>query len=262
MRIEGSVAVVTGAASGIGKAIAEQLALAGARGVVVSDLDAEGAEKVAAGIGSAALAVQADVGEEASVQALVARARERFGQVDIFVSNAGLTVTGSYDAPDEDWKRAMIVNMMSHVYAARAVLPAMLEAGRGHLVQTIAACGVLTAFGAAPYVVAKQGAVAFAEYLAVEYGDQGIGVSCLLPQAVNTPMLAASVSSNEQLAQLKKNSEVLEPEDVARAALAGIEENRLHVFTHKGSAESFRQRAADADVWAAQMRAIRHGGRP
>ncbi|MET7648864.1 SDR family oxidoreductase [Streptomyces sp. NPDC005426] len=262
MRIEGSVAVVTGAASGIGKAIAHQLALAGARGVVVSDLDAEGAEKVAAEIGAGALAVQADVADEASVQALVERARERFGAVDLFVSNAGLTVTGSFDATDEDWKRALDVNMMSHVYAARAVVPAMLEAGRGHLLQTIAACGVLTAFGAAPYSVAKQGAVAFAEYLAVEYGDRGIGVSCLMPQAVNTPMLAASVSSNEQLALLKENSEVLEPEQVAKAALAGVEENRMHIFTHQGSADSFRLRADDADRWVAQMRAIRSGGRP
>ena len=151
MRIEGSVAVVTGAASGIGKAIAEQLALAGARGVVVSDIDDEAAEKVAAGIGvDRAIAVRTDVADEAAVQALVERARERFGDVDLFVSNAGLTVTGSFDASDEDWKNAMIVNMMSHVYAARAVLPAMLENGRGHLLQTIAACGVLTAFGAAP----------------------------------------------------------------------------------------------------------------
>ncbi|MFF7648070.1 SDR family NAD(P)-dependent oxidoreductase [Streptomyces canus] len=263
MRIEGSVAVVTGAASGIGKAIAEQLALAGARGVVVSDIDGEAAEKVAAGIGAdRAIAVRTDVADEAAVQALVERARERFGDVDLFVSNAGLTVTGSFDASDEDWKNAMIVNMMSHVYAARAVLPSMLANGRGHLLQTIAACGVLTAFGAAPYSVAKQGAVAFAEYLAVEYGHRGIGVSCLMPQAVNTPMLAASVSSNEQLALLKEHSEVLEPEQVAQAALTGIEENRMHIFTHKGSADSFRQRADDADEWVAQMRAIRHGGRP
>ncbi|MFJ5034162.1 SDR family oxidoreductase [Streptomyces sp. NPDC088560] len=259
MKIEGSVAVVTGAASGIGEAIAEALAAAGARGVVVSDIDAEGAEKVAAGIGAQALAVVADVADEASIQALVDRARERFGSVDIFVSNAGLTVTGSYDASDEDWKRALDVNMMSHVWAARAVVPAMLEAGRGHLVQTIAACGVLTAFGAAPYSVAKMGAVAFAEYLAVEYGHRGLGVSCLMPQAVNTPMLAASVSSNEQLAKLKEVSEVLEPEQVAKAALEAIEENRIHVFTHQGSADSFRQRAEDADVWVAQMRGIRHG---
>ncbi|MFD8819913.1 SDR family oxidoreductase, partial [Streptomyces sp. NPDC059627] len=135
---------------------------AGPGGVVVSDTDLEGAEMVAAGIGADALAVRADVADEASIQALVDRARERFGSVDIFVSNAGLTVTGSYDASDEDWKRALDVNMMSHVWAARAVVPAMLEAGRGHLVQTIAACGVLTAFGAAPYSVAKQGAVAWA----------------------------------------------------------------------------------------------------
>ncbi|MDI3390357.1 SDR family oxidoreductase [Streptomyces sp. B-S-A8] len=262
MRIQDRVAVVTGAGSGIGKAIAEKLDTAGARGVVVSDIDLDAAEKAAAAIGGNALAVQADVGDEASVQALVERARERFGDVDLFVSNAGLTVTGSFDAPDEDWQRALTVNMMSHVYAARAVLPAMLANGRGHLLQTIAACGVLTAFGAAPYSVAKQGAVAFAEYLAVEYGHRGIGVSCLLPQAVNTPMLAESVSSNEQLALLKEKSEVLEPEQVAAAALRGVEENRLHVFTHRGSADSFRLRADDADKWAADMRAIRHGARP
>ncbi|MEU0451365.1 SDR family oxidoreductase [Streptomyces tendae] len=259
MRIEGSVAVVTGAASGIGKALAEQLALAGARAVVVSDIDAEGAERVASAIDGDTLAVRTDVADETSVQELVTRTRERFGDVDLFVSNAGLTVTGSFDASDDDWKRALDVNMMSHVYAARAVLPAMLEAGRGHLLQTIAACGVLTAFGAAPYSVAKQGAVAFAEYLAVEYGGRGIGVSCLLPQAVDTPMLAASVADNEQLALLKEHSEVLTPQQVALAALAGVEENRMHIFTHRGSADSFRLRADDADKWVAEMRAIRSG---
>lgn len=261
MKIEGSVAIVTGAANGIGRAIAERLRDAGARAVVVSDIDADGAERVAAAIGDGAMAVRADVGDESSVQELVARARERFGAVDLFVSNAGLTVTGSFDAPDADWKRAMDINMMSHVYAARAVLPAMLEAGRGHLLQTIAACGVLTAFGAAPYAVAKQGAVAFAEYLAVEYGDRGIGVSCLLPQAVNTQMLADSVANHKQLALLKENSEVLEPEQVAAAAIEGVEANRMHIFTHKGSADSFRLRAEDADAWVASMRAMR-AGRP
>lgn len=261
MKIEGSVAVVTGAASGIGKALAEQLREAGARAVVVSDIDGDGAERVATAIGDNAMAVRADVGDEVSVQALVARTRERFGDVDLFVSNAGLTVTGGFEASDADWRRAIDVNLMAHVYAARAVLPAMLAAGRGHLLQTIAACGVLTAFGAAPYGVAKQGAVAFAEYLAIEYGGQGIGVSCLLPQAVNTPMLAASVSSNEQLAILKEHSEVLEPEQVAAIALAGVEANRMHIFTHSGSADSFRLRAQDADQWVAEMRAMR-AGRP
>ncbi|WP_261564699.1 SDR family oxidoreductase [Frankia gtarii] len=259
MKIEGTVAVVTGAASGIGRALAERLRAAGARGVVVSDLDGDGAEEVAASIGDGAIAVRTDVADEAAVQELVARTRERFGAIDLFVSNAGLTVAGGFEASDADWRRAIDVNLMAHVYAARAVLPTMLEAGRGHLLQTIAACGVLTAFGAAPYTVAKQGAVAFAEYLAIEYGGRGIGVSCLLPQAVNTPMLTAGVSDHKALAVLKANSQVLEPEEVAVAALAGVEENRLHIFTHAGSADSFRLRADDADAWAAAMRAMLAG---
>jgi NAD(P)-dependent dehydrogenase (short-subunit alcohol dehydrogenase family) len=203
MKIDGSVAVVTGAASGIGKALAGKLRDAGARAVVVADIDGAGAEQVAASLGAGALAARTDVADEASVQELVALTRDRFGGVDLFVSNAGLTVTGGFEASDDDWRRAIEVNLMAHVYAARAVLPAMLEAGRGHLLQTIAAAGVLTAFGAAPYTVAKHGAVAFAEHLAVQYGGRGIGVSCLLPQAVNTPMLAASVSQHEELAVLR-----------------------------------------------------------
>lgn len=259
MRIEDSVAVVTGAASGIGKALAEQLHRRQARAVVIADLDGEAAEKVAASLGVGAVAVQVDVADDVSLRELVARTRRRFGEIDLFVSNAGLTVTGGFEATDADWKDALDVNLMAHVYAARAVLPAMLERGRGHLLQTIAACGVLTAFGAAPYTVAKHGAVAFAEYIAVHYGGKGIGVTCLCPQAVNTPMLAASVSSHEELAVLKSLSEVLEPEQVAAAGIAGVEANRMHVFPHAGSADSFRRRAQDPDTWVAEMRALLAG---
>ncbi|WP_433260134.1 SDR family oxidoreductase [Actinosynnema sp. CS-041913] len=261
MKIEGSVAVVTGAASGIGKALAEKLRDAGARGVVVSDLDGDGAEEVASALGDGAMAVRADVADESAVEELVAVTRERFGAIDLFVSNAGLTVIGGFEAPDDDWRRAIDVNLMAHVYAARAVLPAMLEAGRGHLLQTIAAAGVLTAFGAAPYTVAKHGAVAFAEHLAVQYGDRGIGVSCLLPQAVNTPMLTASVTDHEELAVLKSFSTVLEPEQVADIALAGVEANRIHIYPHPEAADSFRLRAQDPDRWVADMRAMRSGRR-
>jgi NAD(P)-dependent dehydrogenase (short-subunit alcohol dehydrogenase family) len=259
MQIAGSVAVVTGGASGIGKALAEKLSEAGARAVVVADLDEQGAEKVAASLDVDALAVRTDVADEASIQEVVARTRERFGDVDLFVSNAGLTVTGGFEATDDDWQRAFDVNLMAHVYAARAVVPSMLAAGRGHLLQTIAACGVLTAFGVGPYTVAKTAAVAFAEYLAVHHGEQGLGVSCLLPQAVNTPMMAASVRGNADLAVLKANSNVLEPEQVAEIALAGVEANHIHIYTHPGSADSFRRRAADPDAWVAEMQAMRAG---
>ncbi len=256
MKIEGSVAIVTGAASGIGKAIAERLHDAGARAVVIADLNGDGAQAVAGAIGDSAMAVQADVADEAAVRDLVARTCRRFGEVDLFASNAGLTVAGGFEVPDDGWRRAIDVNLMAHVYAARAVLPAMLERGHGHLLQTIAAAGVLTAFGAAPYTVAKHGAVAFAEYIAVHYGDRGIGVTCLCTQAVNTPMLAASVANYEELAVLKSLSEVLEPGQVAAAALAGVEANRMHVFTHADSIGSFRRRAQDPDKWVAEMRAL------
>jgi NAD(P)-dependent dehydrogenase (short-subunit alcohol dehydrogenase family) len=256
MKVEGSVAVVTGAASGIGKALSEKLRDAGARAVVVSDIDGSGAEKVAAGLGDIAVAVETDVAHESSVRALASVAMEQFGRIDLFCSNAGITVTGGYEAPDADWRRAMDVNLMAHVYAARAVLPSMLEAGRGHLLQTLSAAGMLTAFGAAPYAVSKHAAVAFAEYLAVHYGSQGVGVSCLCPQAVNTPTLTASVN-HESLAVLKSISEVLEPDQVANAAVAGIEANQLHIFPHSDTADSYRRRADNPDQWAAEMRALR-----
>jgi NAD(P)-dependent dehydrogenase (short-subunit alcohol dehydrogenase family) len=262
MKIAGSVAVVTGGASGIGKALAEKLTEAGAGAVVVADIDEAGAEKVAAALGDDALAVRTDVADEASIQELVARTRERFGDVDLFVSNAGLTVTGGLEATDDDWRRAIDVNLMAHVYAARAVAPSMLAAGRGHLLQTIAACGVLTAFGVGPYTVAKTAAVAYAEYLAVHYGEQGLGVSCLLPQAVNTPLLTASVSDHEELAVLKSFSNVLEPEKVAEIALAGVEANHIHIYPHPEAADSFRRRADDPDAWVAEMQGMRAGRRP
>jgi NAD(P)-dependent dehydrogenase (short-subunit alcohol dehydrogenase family) len=256
MKVKGSVAVVTGAASGIGKALSEKLRDAGALAVVVSDIDGSGVEKVAAELGDVAVAVETDVAHEASVRALASVAMEQFGRIDLFCSNAGITVTGGYEAPDADWRRAMDVNLMAHVYAARAVLPSMLEAGRGHLLQTLSAAGVLTAFGAAPYTVSKHAAVAFAEYLAVHYGSQGVGVSCLCPQAVNTPTLTASVNHDESLAVLKSISEVLEPGQVANTAVAGIEANQLYIFPHSDTADSYRRRADNPDHWAAEMRAL------
>ena len=259
MKIQDSVAVVTGGASGIGKALAEKLSAAGARGVVVADLDLAGAERVAASLGGTGLAVRTDVADEDSVRRLVAATLDRFGPIDLFVSNAGLTVTGDFGASNEDWRRAIEVNLMAHVYAARAVVPGMLENGGGHLLQTIAAAGVLTAFGAGPYTVAKHGAVAFAEYLAVHYGEQGLGVSCLMPQAVNTPMLTASVSDHKELAVLRSFSNVLEPEQVADIALAGIEANQIHIYPHPEAIDSFRLRAQDPDKWVAEMRAMRAG---
>ena len=143
--------------------------------------------------GHRALAVPADVSKEADVQALVARTEEAFGQVDLFFSNAGIIVAGGPEASDEAWARIWAINVQSHIYVARAVLPGMLARGEGYLEITASAAGLLTQLGSAPYAVTKHAAVAFAEWLSITYGDQGIRVSCLCPQAFTSNLLSTSM---------------------------------------------------------------------
>src|SRR5579862_1202709 len=172
MKLDNRVAVVTGGASGIGRALCRRFAAEGARGVVVADLDLAGAERVAGEIGG--LAVGTDVSREADVVELVARATAAFGRVDLFCSNAGIILEGGVETPDADWQRIWNINLMAHVYAARAVLPGMLERREGYLLQTASAAGLLTQIGSAPYAVTKHAAVSLAEWLSMTYGDRGI----------------------------------------------------------------------------------------
>ena len=195
MDVDGRVVVVTGGASGIGRALARAFAEHGARGTVVADLDLDGARAVVDELtqkGFAALAVGADVSEEGDVIALVAAAEEAFGPVDVFCANAGIAVAGGVEASNADWERMWAVNVQSHVYAARAVLPGMLERGEGYLVHTASAAGLLTQLGSAPYAVTKHAVVALAEWLSITHGDAGIRVSCLCPQGVWTGMTGAN----------------------------------------------------------------------
>jgi NAD(P)-dependent dehydrogenase (short-subunit alcohol dehydrogenase family) len=177
MQIRDSVVVVTGAGSGIGAAMARRFAEEGAAAVVVSDRDSAAAEAVAAEID--AVANVTDVTSEQAVAALVASTEERFGRIDLFCSNAGIGTGAGIEGFDEVWRQAFDVHVMAHVYAARAVLPGMLGRGHGYLLNTASAAGLLTSPGDAPYTVTKHGAVALAEWLAVEYRDRGIGVSVL-----------------------------------------------------------------------------------
>src|SRR5437660_1745371 len=180
--------VVTGAASGIGRALASRFAAEGARAVVVADLDITGAQAVAEEIGGHA--VRADVSRESEIVALVQESRARSGPIDLFCSNAGVPGPGGGpEAPDEQWQRTWEINVMAHVWAARALLPEMLERGEGYLLSTASAAGLLTQVGALAYSVTKHAAVAVAEWLAITYGDAGVKVSCLCPQGVRTPML-------------------------------------------------------------------------
>jgi len=209
MEVKDKVAIVTGGANGIGRALCRRLAAGGARGVVVADKDERAAMQVAEEIGGLAVAV--DVSVEADSVRLVEQATARFGPVDLFCSNAGIGLNGGPEVSNADWERIWQINVMAHVYAVRAVLPEMLKRGEGYLLNTASAAGLLTQIGSAPYSVTKHAAVAFAEWLAVTYGDAGIRVSCLCPQGVRTNMLLEAEESGTGFL----TEGALEPEEVA-----------------------------------------------
>jgi NAD(P)-dependent dehydrogenase (short-subunit alcohol dehydrogenase family) len=250
MELAGRVAVVTGGARGIGRALCRRLAAEGMRGVVVADLDAAGARAVAAEIGG--LGVGCDVAVGAEVAALVERAEAEWGAVDLYCSNAGIAVRGGPEVPDAEWERSWRVNVLAHVHAARAVLPGMRARGGGHLLGTVSAAGILNHALAAPYAVTKSAALSFFEWLAIAHGDDGIGVSCLCPLGVRTDMVAAEGPAAAALL-----GELMEPVAVAEAAVAGVREGRFLILPHPEVAEYARRRAADHDRWLRGMRRLR-----
>ncbi len=245
---------MTGGANGIGRALVDRFAAEGARGVVVVDIDAEGVARATAEIGDVGLGIVADVTNEADVKALAARAEDHFGAVDLFCSNAGLGTGGGLDVPDETWQRVWAVNVLAHVYAARAVLPAMIERGEGYLLNTASAAGLLTNIGDACYSVTKHAAVALAEWLAVTYGDQGIRVSCLCPQGVRTSLLLDAMDVPAGAVVVAQG--VIEPEDVAEAVVAGLADERFLILPHPVVADYWRHKADDPDRWLSGMRRL------
>jgi len=260
MELAGKVVVVTGGGSGIGAALCRRFAAEGARGVVVADRDAAGAAAVAHEIGG--LAVTTDVGVEADVQRLVERTVERFGAIDLFCSNAGVALGGGLDpltggpfAPDDAWRTSWDVNVMAHVYAARAVLPAMLARGEGYLLSTASAAGLLTDLSSHAYSVTKHAAVALAEALAISYGERGIRVSCLCPQGVRTPMLLGIGAELGGAAHLLPGA--IEAAQVAEAVVQGLRDERFLILPHPEAAEFYRRRAGDTDRWLAGMQRLR-----
>jgi NAD(P)-dependent dehydrogenase (short-subunit alcohol dehydrogenase family) len=250
MDVKDKVVVVTGGGDGIGRALCRRFAAERARAVVVADRDAPGARRVAEEIGG--LAVTADVGVEADIQGLVAETLTAFGAIDLFCSNAGIVVEGGPEIPDGDWQRIWQVNVMAHIYAARAVLPGMLERGSGYLLQTASAAGLLTQIGSAPYSVTKHAALAFAEWLAITYADAGIKVSCLCPQGVRTTMLASTHGGAGDM--LREHA--LEPEVVANAVVRGLADERFLILPHPEVAEYFCRKAEDYERWLRGMRRL------
>ncbi|HET6326427.1 MAG TPA: SDR family oxidoreductase [Planctomycetaceae bacterium] len=249
MELKGSVAVVTGGASGIGRALCQRFAAEGARGIVVSDMNEKGAQAVADEVKG--VAVSCDVGVEAQIIELVRRAEEAFGSIDLFCSNAGLATRGGEEAPDADWQRNWDVHVMSHVYAARAVLPGMLKRGHGYLLNTASAAGLLTEMGSAPYSVTKHAAVAFAEWMSIEHYDQGIRVSCLCPMGVTTNMLAVD---NPHVNYLKLTA--VTAEHAAEECVKAIREERFLVLPHPEVKEFYVYRANDTNRWMNGMRRL------
>jgi NAD(P)-dependent dehydrogenase (short-subunit alcohol dehydrogenase family) len=252
MELAGRHVVITGAASGIGRACAVRFAAEGAR-LVLADLDEERVEAVAADLG--ATGMRADVSRERDIRALVDAAQRRHGPIDLFYSNAGVGgPPGGPEASDDGLELCWRINVMAHVWAARALLPEMVVRGEGYLVSTASAAGLLTQLSALGYSMTKHAAVALAEWLSITYADAGIRVSCVCPQGVNTPMFQMAVAEDPVGSAPMLAAAVLEPDDVAAAVVEGIREERFLILPHPEVAEYLAFKGARPERWLAGMR--------
>jgi NAD(P)-dependent dehydrogenase (short-subunit alcohol dehydrogenase family) len=254
MEVRNKIVVVTGAASGIGRGLALRFGAEGARAVVAVDFDGPGATVVAEEIragGTEAVAMTADVSAEAQVAAVIEQCEADLGPIDLFCSNAGILVIGGQELPDDEWRRIIDVNLMGHIYAARHLVPRMLERGGGYLLNTCSAAGLLTQIGSAPYSVTKHAALAFAEWLAVTYGDRGLNVSALCPQAV-----ASKMTMGIEGGGVAGVDGMLTPEQVANSVVEGLADERFLILPHPEVLEYFRRKASDYDRWLAGMRRL------
>lgn len=246
MDLQDKVIIVTGGANGIGRALCRRFAAEGAARVAVSDVDLPAAERVAQEFGG--LPLRCDVSRETEVQSLVRDTLDACGRIDLFVSNAGMTVKGGVEVSNESWQRVWDVNVMAHVYAARAVLPHMLERGEGCLLQVASAAGLLTEMGSAVYSATKHAAVAFAEWMAIHYRPRGIRVSCLCPAGVDTGFL----DPNDVYDQFLKRSAAA-PEAVAESVVAGLKSEQFLILPHPEVAEFLAFKAQNYDHWLANF---------
>ena len=249
MKLEGKHAVITGGAGGIGAALARRFHAEGAAAVTLADLPGTPLDAIAGDVGG--LAVACDVTEEAEVQGLVERAEAAHGPIDVFCGNAGVALTGGETAPDADWRLNWELHVMAHVYAARAVAPGMAARGAGYLVITASAAGLLTHTGSATYAVTKHAAVALAEWLAIAYGDKGVRVSVLCPQAVRTAMIAGRESGVASV------DGVLSPEAVAASVVETMAREAFLILPHAKVRDYMQFKTGDIDRWLGGMRKLR-----
>jgi NAD(P)-dependent dehydrogenase (short-subunit alcohol dehydrogenase family) len=249
MELKDKVAVITGGSGGIGRAMAKAFLDEGAKAVMLADLDAATVERAARELGCDGMAC--DVTNEADVIRLVERTRDRHGSIDLFCSNAGAGGQGLLtDAPNAVWQKQWELHVMAHVYAARAVLPSMIERGGGYLLNTASAAGLLAALGSGPYTVTKAAAVKLAEFISITHGDDGIKVSVLCPQGVNTAMAPRRLGDGQ-------TDGIIEPEQLARTVVDALRAERFYVLPHPEVEEYVRRKGDDVDRWLHGMRRLR-----
>lgn len=261
MKLEGRVAIVTGAGSGIGRSLAVALASAGAS-VVAGDLDDTGARDTVAQIGAtggSALALAVDAASTDGIATMIDAARAEFGPVDLYVANAGIVGPPGLGDDERDWDRVVDVNVRAHVRAAKALVPEWIQREGGYFVTIASAAGLLTQIGAAGYSVTKHAAVGFAEWLAITYGDNGIGVSCVCPMGVDTPLLNGLLESPDPAVRVGGTAvtsagEVIDADQVAALTVEAIRGNRFLVLPHPAVRDMYRQKGTDYERWIAGMR--------
>ena len=251
MKLAGAVVVVTGGATGIGAGLCRRFAQEGARVVVVADRDAAGAARVAEEIGGHAVAL--DVARSDDTARVIDELWRKYDGIDLFCSNAGIISYGGPEAPDADWQRIWDINVMGHVFAARALVPLMMARGSGYLLNTASAAGLLSQIGSAPYAVTKHAAVAFAEWLSITYGDKGVKVSCLCPQGVRTNMLVGERGDRDSFLLAGSVS----VEEVAEAVVAGLDAEEFLILPHAEVRDFFQRKATDYERWIRGMRRLR-----
>ena len=248
MEVRDKVVVVTGAANGIGRALAKRFSEEGANKIIIADLDEQGLKRVETETGAESF--KTDVASEADIKQLIELCERKYGGIDLLCNNAGIGVNGGPEVPNEDWQKIWEINVMAHVYAARAAIPGMLRRGSGYILNTASAAGLLSQIGSAPYAVTKHAAVSFAEWLAITYGDRGLKVSVLCPQAVRTAMTA---NDPDGVASVDG---MIEPEQVSEAVVATLKNESFLVLPHPKVLDYIKRKSGDYDRWIEGMKKL------
>ena len=252
MEVENKRVIITGSANGIGSSLSRAFKERNVESMILVDLDELNNTKLSNEVGG--IPYKADVGSEDDIIRLVEFAKQEMGGIDIFCSNAGISGAGGLlNTSNEDWSNIWNVNVMSHIHAAKHTLPIMLEQGSGYFMNTASAAGLLTQLGAAGYSVTKSAAVSFAEWLKITYGERGIGVSCLCPQGVRTPMVE---DAPEIVGSLVSIDGLLEPDVVANEVIECIEKEQFLITPHPEVLEYMKIKASDPDRWINGMQSL------